>query len=400
MKNNIAYIKNLFSVKYLIFFVFIMIFMKTSSSQKIIPFSEIDKTLNSLVTENRTPSVQYLIFNKDSTIHYYKSGYATISKQQKVDEKTTYNAYSVTKTFTATAILQLAEQKKIDINDPVRKYLLDFPYDTLITIKQLLSHTSGIPNPIPLSWIHLSSEHNSFESDSFFDPVFERYYKLKSEPGEKYAYSNLGYVLLGKLIEKVTGDSYEHYITENILGKLNINPEESGFVIRDSTIHSTGYQKRASLSNIILGLLIDKSKYMAMREGKWRAFRDIYVNGSPYGGLISIPGSLQKYIQDLLKSSRGLLSPGSKKMLFSETLTNRGRKTGMCLAWFSGQLNGNQYFAHAGGGGGYYCEIRIYPDNGIGSVIMFNRTGMTDERFLDKIDKYYFEESGDPSKNE
>jgi hypothetical protein len=63
----------------------------------------------------------------------------------------------------------------------------------------------------------------------------------------------------------------------------------------------------------------------------------------------------------------------------------------MCLAWFKGQLNSKTYFAHAGGGGGYYCEIRIYPDAGLGSVIMFNRTGMNDERVLDKIDKYFIE---------
>lgn len=79
-------------------------------------------------------------------------------------------------------------------------------------------------------------------------------------------------------------------------------------------------------------------------------------------------------------------------MLFTENFTNDGKPTGMCLSWFSGQLDGNQYYAHAGGGGGYYCEIRVYPDNGIGSVIMFNRTGMRDERFLDKLDKYVLNE--------
>jgi hypothetical protein len=61
----------------------------------------------------------------------------------------------------------------------------------------------------------------------------------------------------------------------------------------------------------------------------------------------------------------------------------------MCLSWFTGNLKGNTYFAHAGGGGGYYCEIRIYPGLRLGSVIVFNRTGMTDERFLDKIDANY-----------
>lgn len=78
-------------------------------------------------------------------------------------------------------------------------------------------------------------------------------------------------------------------------------------------------------------------------------------------------------------------------MLFQENKTNKGKNTGMCLSWFSGELNCNRYCAHAGGGGGYYCEIRIYPETKRGSVIFFNRTGMSDERFLDKVDKYSLE---------
>jgi len=64
----------------------------------------------------------------------------------------------------------------------------------------------------------------------------------------------------------------------------------------------------------------------------------------------------------------------------------------MCLSWFTDNLEGKKYFNHAGGGGGYYCEVRIYPEAGIGSVIMFNRSGMRNEKYLDKLDKYFFED--------
>ena len=81
-----------------------------------------------------------------------------------------------------------------------------------------------------------------------------------------------------------------------------------------------------------------------------------------------------------------------KEMLFVENRTNNNKSTGMCLSWFSGHLEGEAYYSHAGGGGGYYCEIRIYRTLGIGSVIMFNRTGMTDKRFLDKTDTYFIKD--------
>jgi hypothetical protein len=109
--------------------------------------------------------------------------------------------------------------------------------------------------------------------------------------------------------------------------------------------------------------------------------------------LIGTADAFVKYIRDLLRADGRLLSADSKQMLFAENRTRAGKATGMCLSWFKGQLKGNRYFAHAGGGGGYYCELRIYPDLGLGSVLMFNRTGMTDKRFLSKLDTHFIDQN-------
>lgn len=354
--------------------------------------NEIDNILTKQVEDNNTPSVQYIIFNKDNIIHKFQSGFSDIKNQQEASQNTTYNAYSITKTFTALSILQLAEQNKIDINQPIKNYLPEFPYSSEITIRQLMTHSAGIPNPIPLSWIHLADEHKSFDRNNFFSKVFIKNNKSKSKPNQKFAYSNLGYVLLGQLIEKVSGISYEDYVRTNVLQPLNIKPNELDFTITDINQHAKGYHKKYSFSNLILGLLLDKSKYVDKTEGKWNSFEYNYVNGASYGGLIGTSNAFAKYIQELLKPNCKLITDDYKKMLFTENYTSNGKASKMCLSWFSGQLNGNQYFAHAGGGGGYYCEIRIYSDLGIGSVIMFNRTGMSDERYLDKLDKYIVNE--------
>ncbi|HEY9114502.1 MAG TPA: serine hydrolase domain-containing protein [Bacteroidales bacterium] len=359
--------------------------------------NEIDNILKKQIEDNKTPSVQYIIFNKDSVIHQFQDGFADIKKQTRTSENTTYNAYSVTKTFTALAIMQLSEQKKIDIERPIKEYLpvpiaIGIPYSSEITIQQLMAHSGGIPNPIPLSWIHLAEEHESFDRNIFFKQIFLKNNKAKSSPNEKYAYSNLGYVLLGQLIEEVSGLPYEEYILVNILKPLGIEKPGMGFTISNVAKHAKGYHKKYSFSNAILGFMIDKSKFVGTTEGRWNPFKNFYVNGPSYGGLIGTPNAFVKYIQELLKPNCKLIPDEFKKMLFIENYTNKGKPTGMCLSWFSGQLNGNQYFAHAGGGGGYYCEIRIYPDKGIGSVVMFNRTGMTDERFLDKLDKYIIDD--------
>jgi D-alanyl-D-alanine carboxypeptidase len=351
--------------------------------------NEIDNVLAKEVRKNKTPSVQYVIFNRDSVMYRFRSGFADILNQKKVEDITTYNAYSVTKTFTALAVLQLAQQKKLDIDIPVKSYFPDFPYSSEITIRQLMTHSAGIPNPVPLSCIHLTDEHQSFDRNRFFNRIFIENNKTKSNPNEKYAYSNLGYVLLGQLIEKVSGLSYEDYIRENIFQPLNIRPNELDFTITEPDNHAKGYIKRFSFFNIILGLLLNKSKYMDKTEGKWKSFKNLYVNGTSYGGLIGTPDGFAKYLQELIRPDCKLIPDDYKKLLFTENHLNSGKKTGVCLSWFKGYLNGKEYFAHAGGGGGYYCEIRVYPEQGIGSVIMFNRTGMSDERFSDKVDKYF-----------
>ncbi len=347
--------------------VLIMIFFSSCNS-KTIDMSNVDNILKKQIEDNKTPSVQYVIFNKDSIIHEFRVGFADISNQKEITESTTYNAYSVTKTFTALAILQLAEQGKIDIRQSVKKYLPEFPYSSNITIQQLLSHSAGIPNPIPLSWVHLAEKHNSFDRNTFFNLIFAENNQTKSSPNQKYAYSNLGYVLLGQLIEEISGSTYESYVRKNILNPLGIKETEMDFTIINPDQHAKGYHKKYSLSNFILGFMIDKTKLVQGTEGKWNAFHAIYVNGASYGGLIGNANSFVKYIQELLRPNCKLLTDKYKKKLFVENITNRGKLTGMCL---------------------YYCEIRIYPEKGIGSVIMFNRTGMSDERFLDKLDKLF-----------
>jgi len=348
--------------------------------------NEIDQFLIKLVEKEKTPSVQYRIFDAERIIHHFQYGFSDIKNEIKADENTAYNAFSVTKTFTALAVLQLAEQKKIDIKKPAKKYLPEFPYSPEITILQLLTHSAGIPNPVPLGWIHLAEEHKTLDMDQFFRQIFSKNKKTSSGPNEKFAYSNLGYVLLGQLIEKVSGSRYEDFIRKNIIEPLNLKPNELDFKIDEIGQQAKGYHKKYSISNLFLGLFLDRSKFVEITEGKWISFRENYVNGAAYGGLIGTSKAFASYLQELLKPNCSLISDEFKKMLFTENYTNSGKATGMCLSWFKGELNGTRYFTHAGGGGGYYCELRIYPDLGIGSVLMFNRTGIRNERFLDKTD--------------
>ena len=234
---------------------------------------KIEKILTLQLRNIKTPSVQYSFFDCNSIIKSFRMGFADIANQKRVNSETTYNAFSVTKTFTSFAVLQLFEKKLLDINKAVIQYLPEFFYGSEITIKQLLNHTAGIPNPIPLSWIHLKSEHSSFYRDDFFDPILKKNDRAKSKPNEKFVYSNLGYIILGKLIEKVTNSRFEEYIVENIIKELSLKPDDMSFTIGNIENHAKGYHKKMSFSNLLLGFFIDKSTYFERSEGKWSTFK-------------------------------------------------------------------------------------------------------------------------------
>lgn len=326
----------------------------------------------------KSPGVQYLLTGKEGIIYQQYAGLAHVQKKVPVDASTTFNAYSLTKTFTAAAVMNLVEEQKISLDDIANSFFPEFTFSAPFTIKQLLSHQSGIGNPLPLKWIHLTDE--DFNEKEFLNRVISSNTRLRFKPGSKMSYSNVGFLLLGMLIEKISGKDYESFIIENIIRKS----VGSGYLsFKKSEQQSAGYHPKYSFTNVLLGLFFDRHKYMKAAEGKWSAFNSIYLNGKAYGGMIANATGLSEYLGALLNGK--IISDASVKTMLEE------QKGGMSLGWFRGRLGKHDYFCHAGGGGGYYCEIKIYPGLKMHSVVMTNRTGFSDERLLDKIDSHFLQ---------
>lgn len=351
--------------------------------------SEVESILQKEVENHKAPMVQYRYFNPDDILYASNNGHADLSTRMKTDDNTSFNAYSLTKTFTTVAVLQLAQRGLLELDQPVNQYLPLSEVWPAVTIRQLLSHTAGIGNPMPLRWIHVAEEHADFDHVKFNAQVLNKKALRKTKPGEKMAYSNLGYILAGQIIGSVTGLSYEQYVTENIIQQLPVESRQLGFTIPHPLLHATGYHNRYSISGMILGLLLDKKKFTGKLVGKWLPFKPNYVNGVAYGGLIGTANAFVAFGQALLQENGVLLSPTYKEMMFKEQLLPSGKPTGMSLSWFTGTCNGKEYRMHPGGGGGYYCELRLYPSLKKGSFVVLNRSGFSNERFLDRIDPVF-----------
>jgi len=348
--------------------------------------------LENLTTKNKTPGLQYLVLKNGEPWFEYAKGVADFETGTPITAKTFFNACSVTKTFTSLAIMQLVEKEKIKLSGYAAEWMNNYPFSKQITIQQFLSHTSGLSNPIPLRWAHLHSEEINFNSNEFIQSVLSKHSNLKHQPGEKFAYSNLNYLLLGKIIENVSGMEYRDYIYQNIIKKINHEEFPMSFLITDYSDYARGYQKKITMLNAMLGFFLDRKKFTERSfNNKWIRFKKYYVSGRAYGGLIANAYSLSAFISALFKPNSVLLSNEYKSILLTKQRTFNGKEIEMTLGWFTGRLKDINYFTHAGGGGGYYCEMRIYPQKNMITAIMFNRTGVRDERFLDKVDWIFLE---------
>ena len=323
--------------------------------------------------------------NATGVVLEHAGGWADIRRQVPVDAATTMMAYSMSKTITAVAALQLVEAGRAGLDDPVERYVDSFPYGSSVTVRQLISHTSGIPNPIPLRWVHPEARHGSFDENRALATVLGDHQRLSFEPGTRYAYSNIGYWLLGKVVERVSGETFSSYVGGHILRPLAIAPRELGYVVADPAHHAIGYLEKYSFMNLAKGFLIDRD-LIGDYSGRWLEIRSHYLNGPAFGGLVGTASGFGKFLQDQLRERSVLFNDTTRHLFYAPQQTTRGAPVAMTLGWHIGDLDGTRFFYKEGGGGGFHCMMRVYPGDGIGTVVMTNATGFDVRRLLDTID--------------
>src|SRR5690606_13646030 len=247
-------------------------------------------------------------------------------KGKSIEADMIFQIASMTKQFTAVAILQLMENGKLSLNDTLQKYIDYFPSkDHPITVEHLLTHTSGIPEFFDIDedeYHLLVKEHTPVELISYFENE-----PLEFKPGSKFRYSNSNYVLLGAIIEKASGLPYGQYIQERLFKPLGMN--------------STGlwYQDYFKEDQIPLGYMI---------KG------DEYVVSTPIGGsVLYSSGGIVSTVDDLyiwnraLKNNSILSAESSSKMFTSKTLTD-GQSYAYGYGVFVKRLQGHKTIQHGG----------------------------------------------------
>lgn len=332
------------------------------------------------VAQGHAPALVIATVQGD-TIAVEAAGVASLAEGRPVGPDTSFAVFSITKLFTATAVLQLHERGLLDIDAPVRDYLgdelaVDEPASRPITARDLLRHGSGLGNPGVWSRARPWQEPRPPCRELLAELFVAHGRTLRSRPGHAQRYSNLGYLVLGRLIEVVDGRSYEDYVAQEILAVLGM--DRSGFswgpLLDDA---ATGHSRKGEF---FTRLAKRKANPAVFGEPlpEWETTVPFHVDGSAYGGLITSASDLAKFVAAQLGEGswqgRRILSPASIELMREVQRDDRGAMLDFSLGWHTGKLDGERYYNHMGKGGGYRPEIRLWPSRGYGVVILTNLT--------------------------
>jgi D-alanyl-D-alanine carboxypeptidase len=344
--------------------------------------------LDSLVETSKVPGIQYQVLDSHHTVFEFSGGWADIANERPMNAATTLMAYSMSKTITAAAVLLLVQAEKLRLDETIDRHIDWHPYGPGITIRHLLSHTSGIPNPIPLAWVHSRADHDRFDERAELAAVLRKHSKLAFQPGSKFKYSNIGYWLLGPIVERVTGESITTFVRKQILSPLDIATQELDYEIPDDATHSKGYLEKYSLMNVIKRFVI-ASKWIGHYEDRWLRIHDHFLNGPAFGGLVGTARGFGKFLQDQLRPHSKILDDPTRELFYAPQRTHSGDTIPMSLGWHIKTLSSRPCFYKEGGGGGFHCMMRLYPESGISSVVMTNATMFDVGGLMDATDPMF-----------
>ena len=278
-------------------------------------------------------------------------GLADLENDVPATAETVYRLGSITKQFTAMAILQLAEQGKLSVDDELTKFLPDYPLaGHKVTVHQLLNHTSGIR-----SYTSLKDFFKRARGDFSHDELLALF---KNEPfdfdsGTKWSYNNSGYYLLGLIIEKASGQSYEKYLDEHIFRPVGMRATRYGHLRPLIRHRAMGYKPSG-------GNLINDDPISMDAPGA-------------AGALVSTVLDLLKWSQAL--EAGDLLSSASYEAMYRATTLADAKKQPYGYGWGLGQLGTHRKLSHGGGINGFSTMIARYPDERLAVIVLANTAG-------------------------
>lgn len=342
-------------------------------------FPAIDSIYKKYAVDNHFPGLAFGIVVDGRLVHAGNYGYTDIEKKIPVTSSSLFRIASMSKSFTAMAILKLRDEGKLNLDDPAYRFIPELKklkYPTAdsppITIRHLLTHGAGFPEDNP--W----GDRQLADTDKELMEFLNKQVSFSNPPGIAYEYSNLGFALLGKIVTKVSGKRYQDYIRENIWKPLGMKTSqwEYGNVVPDKLAH--GYRWLNEKWN-------EEELLHDTPDGSWGAMGSMISSIDEFANYMAMhllawpPGNTKDDGPVKRSSVREMHHPWRFDGFYPNYKYPDGRTCAIAAAYCYGlgwtkDCEGRVYIAHAGGLPGFGSQWRIMPDYGIGVVAFANRT--------------------------
>lgn len=324
--------------------------------------TKIDKLLSKSVKENE-PGLAILVA-KDSRVIYRKGyGLANLEDETPVKGDTIFYTASVSKQFTAMAIMILAEAGKLSYDDPLTKFFPKFPdYANKITVKHLLYHTSGLPDYIEV-FKNKEKILDSVTATKKAVEILSKQMELDFAAGTKHEYSNSGYLVLAGIVEQASGESFPEFVKEKIFQPLEM---------KESFVVTTSKDLPEKLAR---GYKLKNSNYQDVKFGE-NPLDLCYGDG----GILTSVQDMYKWDQALYTEK--LVKADTLKLAFTNGMLDDGRKIdsegeGYGFGWVISDLVGQELITHSGSWYGWATVISRVPSKKL-SVVIFANTDEID----------------------
>lgn len=320
---------------------------------------KLQPVLEKLIHEQQVPGLAIAVVEDNRVVYAAAFGVRNVTRSDDaITTRSLFHMASITKTFVATAIMQLVENGKIDLDAPVVKYLPYFQMADerykIITIRQMVTHTSGMPDVDDYEW----------NKPQYDDGALERYVrslsnlKLDFAPGQRFRYSNMAFEVLGDVIAKVSGESFDDYVQHHILAPLGM---------KDSTL----LVKEADPKLLAWGHELDEAGNPFPSK--------VY----PYNRIHSPSSDLHSNVLDMARwaianMNRGeldgarILKSSTYEVMWKSAGKFNGKASPAGISWFLDNYKGNELIGHDGGDTGFLTELAMLPDKKIAVVWLAN----------------------------
>ncbi len=335
----------------------------------------LDKMYKEFAENNHFPGYAYGIVLDGKLIHSGSGGYSNIEKKIPANVQSMFRIASMTKSFTAMAIVKLRDEGKLRLDDPVSLYipemknqhmLMDSP---IITVRDLLTHSAGLPQDDPWADRYLN------KTDAELIAILKSGVTFSNCPETTYEYSNLAYAMLGLIVKKAAGTSYQAYITENILKPLDMQQTawefakipfnqlaqgykwDNGQWVLQEMLHDGSFGAMGGLITSVE----EFSRYVALHQSAWPPREAAET------------GPLKRSSMREMHQPYRFIELNTEEDFLTEKMSARTSGYGYGLKW-SKNSDANQMVGHNGGLPGFGSNWLFMPEHGVGVILLVNST--------------------------